>query len=309
MVKTSIFEHWCFIVNPRAGKGRTTRTLWRLSRMMARYKLHCETLVTEGPLHATELAREKADDGADYVVAVGGDGTINEVVNGLMRSERLKSVKLGVMPLGGGNDLAKTLKLPTDWERAFHTLMQKRTTWIDLGRFDDTWFINSLGIGFDAEVAQNANRMRLLGGFPRYLAAVLKALVTLSPREYGVRLDDDLFRNRYLLISAGNGRFCGGGFQLTPEADLTDGCLDICLVSAATRGRVLQVLPKAINGGHVHLPEVAIRRSASLQVECRDHDLVVYYDGEIASLNKPRRIKISLFPHQLRVICPRGSDQ
>jgi YegS/Rv2252/BmrU family lipid kinase len=304
MGKATVFEHWVFIVNPRAGRGRPTRLLGRLKRMIRRYHLHAEVMVTDSPRSAVDLARNKADAGADYIVAVGGDGTINEVVNGLMRSERRKAIKMGILPLGGGNDLAKTLRIPTDWETAFHTLMQKRTSILDIGCFGDTFFINSLGIGFDAEVAIQANKLGFLRGLPRYLAATLRALIRMKRRSFGVRLANDLFRDEFLLISVGNGRFCGGGFELTPHADPEDGLFDICLARSVSRWRLLSLLPKAIHGQHEGEPEVRFVRSPLLHVECLAHPLAVYYDGEIATLPNPHIIRIYLLPRQLRVICP-----
>ena len=264
------------------------------ARLAARGK-HGEILRTEGPRDAIRLAREAADR-CDLVVAVGGDGTAHEVVNGLADTD----ATLGIIPVGSGNDLAHALGVPSDVDRALDALFAGRRHRIDLGRYDDAWFANSLGLGFEAQVTVESRKIRRLRGFAIYLAAVAKALTGLRCPDLEIRADERVISGRRLLMCIGNGPRVGGGFLLTPDAHPDDGWLDVCLVDAMGRGTVLTILPKAISGTHVSNPRIQMLRARRIEITSNE-GFPFHVDGEVVDTAR-RRLTVEIHPRKMSVI-------
>jgi YegS/Rv2252/BmrU family lipid kinase len=205
-----------WIVNPASGRRRGSEVLARLPRLLADRGLGGEIVATTRPGEATQLARRAADDGV-RVVAVGGDGTAHEVVNGIAGTRAV----LGLVPIGSGNDLARALEIPSAVERALDVIARGRTARIDLGRFDHRWFANSVGLGFEAQVTIESRSITRLRGFAIYLGALAKALRRLRCPDLRVITDQGELSGRALLVCIGNGFRVGGGFRLTPDARAT----------------------------------------------------------------------------------------
>ncbi|MCD4829994.1 MAG: diacylglycerol kinase family lipid kinase [Candidatus Cloacimonetes bacterium] len=296
-------DRWLFIVNPVAGRGRAAHELPRIEHLLRSYKLPAKILLTRNSGHATAIAGERMLQGFEKICVVGGDGTLHEVVNGVMDSGRARRARLAILPLGGGNDFARGLGIPRDWPQALNLILQGDVRTVDVGRIEDTWFINALGIGLDARVAWHAQRIARLNGLPRYLAAALKALAERPRFAFDVKLDDQLFRGRFLLATVGMSRYCGGGFQLTPDARPDDGLFDLCFVDAMPLLKTLFLLPLAIRGRHTGRKEVRIMRSARVEVRSRQ-PLPVYMDGEIPRLRNACHFSIKLYAAQLAFIAP-----
>ena len=271
-----------FVVNPRSGRGKGARVAKDLPQLLAARGWTARVVTTGAPREAVEIAR-RASNEAPCVVAVGGDGTAHEVVNGLAQANG--RAKLGIIPVGSGNDLASALGIPTTIDAALDVLMRGRTLRIDLARFDDRWFANSLGLGFEAQVTLESMRIRKLRGFAIYLWALAKAFRHLRCPHLVVRTDAGTFEGRKLLVSVGNGPRVGGGFRLTPAASLTDGLLDVCIVDAMSHWNVLRTLPGSIQGTHVHHPAVTMLRTKSLTIESPD-GFPFHADGEIIDVHR-----------------------
>jgi YegS/Rv2252/BmrU family lipid kinase len=254
-------------------------------------------VATQSPREAIEIARHASSE-AHCVVAVGGDGTAHEVVNGLAQSQC--RAKLGVIPVGSGNDLASALGIPNTIGAALDVLVRGQTTRIDLARFDDRWFANSLGLGFEAQVTLESRKIHRLRGFAIYLWALAKAFRHLRFPHLVVRTDAGTYEGRKLLVSVGNGPRVGGGFRLTPDATLTDGLLDVCIVDAMSHWNVLRTLPGSLQGTHVHHPAVTILRTKSLRIESKD-GFPFHADGEIIDENR-HSLSIEIVPRALEVI-------
>ncbi len=287
-----------YIVNPTSGRGRGRRVAEALPALLAARSLAGSVLTTSGPGDATRLAaRAAAESGADaLVVAVGGDGTAHEVVNGLAGT----GATFAVVPIGSGNDLARALGVPPDPSGALDRIAAGRVGRIDLGRFDDRWFANSLGLGFEAQVTIESRKIRRLRGFAIYLTAVARALRNCRCPDLTVRTDDAVFEGRRLLVSVGNGPRVGGGFLLTPDAKPDDGLLDVCLVDAMGRLDVLRTLPRSLDGTHVTHPAVTMLRTRRLEIESSD-GFPFHADGEVVD-ERRRRLVIELAPAALSVI-------
>ena len=255
---------WFFIANATAGRGKTGRKISKLIHSLNEHKFEFEIELTKTPLHATELAKNAIENGFAKIVVVGGDGTLNETVNGIMQSGKQSEITLGLIPEGGGNDFALNFKLSNQIDKAIDMLKKMKTVSIDIGKIEDFFFINALGFGFDAQVARISRSIKYLNGLPRYLVAVIKALIKLKKFEAEIILDSHTIKDPFLLLSIGNGLSTGGGFLLTPEARVNDGILDICFIKNVSRRRILSLLPHAIKGQHLKEPEVIVHQSKKI---------------------------------------------
>ena len=295
-------KKWFFIVNSTAGRGKTGKKISKLVTSLNRHKLDFEIELTKAPQHAIQIVKDAIKKGFHNIISVGGDGTLNEVVNGVMLSGKSEEINVGIIPEGGGNDFAANFNLSSNIDKAVSTLQKFMIKKIDVGKIEDRYFINALGIGFDARAAQISNKIKHLNGLPRYLLAVIKALVSLKPFEAEVKLDNYTYNSPFLLIAIGNGKYTGGGFLLTPEALIDDGFLDICFIKTITRRRILSLLPSAIKGKHLKEPEVDLKQSKTIEVITKT-PLPFYTDGELPVLTNPLHFKIELLPKKLNLIC------
>ena len=239
------------------------------------------------------------------VVAVGGDGTVHEVARGLVDAR----ASMGVIPLGSGNDFARMLLSPADPGQALDWFEQASPRACDVGQVRletrsgqaiEGHFINSLGIGFEAEVAASAARARLFRGFSRYLMAALVHLASYRPPEMTLKLGDRSLTQRQFLIAVGNGRSAGGGFRLTPQARIDDGLLDLCRADALPLLRLLRILPSVLRGTHLRFDGVHGERLARACIDC-PQGVGVHADGEVLARDAVR-IEISVQPGAVRLL-------
>jgi diacylglycerol kinase (ATP) len=285
------------ILNPAAGKGRSGRRLKDVLHALQDAGYTVEEYVTARRMHAAEIAAALPDDGAPLCVA-GGDGTLNEVINGLAPG----SHTVGVLPLGTGNDFA-TLLGSRSMKDTLDALLRDRCIAVDAakadvidedGRMITRRFINAIGIGFDAAVAMDVSNGSTGRGIIPYLISVFRVL-----RHYAAVPSRTIYCNTELdaslfLACIGNGSTSGGGFRLTPKADISDGLLDLCHARQLSTMRVLQVLPRALKGSHLSAPEVTYAQAAHFDVAL-DFPLPVHVDGEILS-DRARRIVVTCMP-------------
>jgi len=283
-------------VNPVAGSGKPLRKLDELKHYLNLADLDYDIEFTHEPLEAVDLAQKDAHEGYDVVVAFGGDGTINEVVNGLIGSE----VTLGVIPCGSGNDFARSLDISRNIKAAVEVLKAGATKSIDLGKLNGRYFANGLGIGFDAFVNYQSTLMTKIKGQARYLSSIVKSLFQYESVEMEIKYNGTSHLGKTFLVAIGNGFSIGGGFRLTPDAILTDGCFDVCRVDDVGLGTILRHFPKLLNGHIGQVKQVQLGRSPELKVSS-DKPLPVHMDGEIYSMSA-REIIVQLVPQALRVI-------
>lgn len=306
---------YTFILNPAAGHGLAGRRRRAVEAALDAAALDVELRVTERPGHATELAREAARAGR-VAVAVGGDGTVQEVSRGLIESGC--PAHLGVVPLGTGNDFVKMVGMPRAPRAAVAALATAVPRRVDFGRvwwWDEAGsgegtFVNAVGMGFDAKVAEAVDGHKALPGVASYFVAALQTLRHWQAP--GVRVavagppgtPDRHYEGDVLLVTAGNGTCSGGGFFLTPGASVTDGLFDVCLIEATTVPRILQLMPLALFGRHIHAREVHMHRSERLSVES-DRPLALHADGEMLA-RAVHRVAVEIVPGGLSVLVPAG---
>lgn len=294
------------ICNPTAGRGRAGRLLADAQAMLRRLGITSDVALTHRPGEATTLAAQALDEGFALVIAMGGDGTLNEVVNGLVQEQPAGKqtngrAKLGVIPVGTGNDFVKMLAIPQDWRAACTRLANGRPRRVDVGRVNDRIFLNNVGIGFDAQVGIEAQKIRWLSGQAVYVAALARnMLLSYRTPEVCVHLDEVKLKQSITLLTIGNGRCSGGGFWLTPDAQVDDGFFDICLVRGLSKAQMLALVPSAMKGTHITAESVRMSRARQITVTSAD-PLPVHADGEILYTDA-HHLEVTLLPSTLDVI-------
>ncbi|NPV10375.1 MAG: diacylglycerol kinase family lipid kinase [Ignavibacteria bacterium] len=295
---------YLFVANPMAGKGRTRKLIEKIKRFLISKNIDFELLETTGPNSINEIIKNTTQN-FDRVIVIGGDGTIHELVN----SEQIFNKVLGVLPTGSGNDFALTLGLRKNLYRNLEIILDEKTLEIDIGYAEITefsgnkfsfLFANSLGIGFDAEVAARAKEIKFVRGLILYLISVFITLVKYKFRNLIVQSNSLKLSEPIFMISIGNGKTAGGGFKLTPSASPVDGELDICVVKKISKLKVLRILPLAIFGKHITNPSVYYFRSKEISITS-DLPIYVHADGEIRS-NDMKSIKIVLLNRQAKFL-------
>ena len=235
---------------------------------------------TERPGHAVALAAQAAQDGARCIIAVGGDGTVHEVANGLLSVG--SDAALGVVPIGSGNDFAKLVGVYRhDPARAVARLVTAAPTRFDAGRVLDEWFVNSMGFGFGPAVVRTRNAMPGLRGFLSYLVPVLRTFATFRPPLLDVRAGGFAERGVMMMVEVCNGTTAGGSYRFAPDADPADGKLDVCLIRRVSLPRFLLAIPRVMRGTHGGMREVALVRTAELVIRSPDGPLLLHLDGEL----------------------------
>jgi YegS/Rv2252/BmrU family lipid kinase len=279
------------IRNPAAGRGRAQREWPGIAQKLRDAGVAFDEAVTSRPLEAGAIAEKEAPN-YERIVAAGGDGTVHEVVNGLMRAG--DKAALGVIPLGSGDDFAKLLG------------SGKEKRYFDVGRISSgpevRFFANGMDIGFGAHAARNVKRVpRFLTGFGAYLGALALTMVRYPLLRVRLRLDDaPPFELTTAMTAAMNGTTFGGSFRVCPEARPDDGLLDLMLVGAIGRLEILQLVPKILRGTHTGDPRLRMLRARRITIESKE-PLLVETDGEIA-FQDARKLQIDVLPGALAVL-------
>jgi len=291
-----------YIVNPVAGTGRAW-AVWR--RLVAKHpRLEQDALVTQEPNDAQRIVPKAVDKGYDAVVAVGGDGTLHEVLNGALESRRVPAI--GVIPAGTGNDFARSISLPRDPERAYQACLSGRVEPIDVGLVNGRPYINVAGFGFDAAVADEVIRRAASGrrgsGTIPYLLAVFNQLRRFRPRALSIETDGSVRSGRILLGAVGNGSTYGGGMRICPRAKVDDGTLDFCVVGDLGPLQTALNLAKVFTGSHLSHPKCLYQQASKIAVD-GDPSVQVHADGQLMGTLpvtfeiRPRAIRFLVGPH------------
>jgi len=288
------------IVNLIAGQGRCKALFPGVRKELDRRGVAYDLHYTNEPMEAKHVAQMGIDAGFTHIVAMGGDGTINEVANGLVGSEAI----LAVIPAGTGNDFVRMTGIPGDPIRAIDLLQEGTPRTIDLGRVaDDRCFVNGLGIGIDAQVGRNVLKRGKSSGARVYLTEAIKEVFRFQA--FPVRLEGDGWSDERACLSLGvaNGRYCGGGFQLAPRASIDDGLIDIAAIGDFPKLERLIRLPQARKGNHLKLGQVFYRQAGSVTISS-EAKLIAHVDGEPYQLPREGAIRVEAVPLSLRVLVP-----
>lgn len=288
-----------FIVNPAAGKKTRLSVIAAIESFCRGRGLRYELQLTHAPGEATRLARSVAKSGT-VVVAVGGDGTVNEVANGLVGT----GATLGLLPTGSGNDFSNLLRIPHQVDRALRVLVEGTSRLVDLGTVNGKLhFINAASIGFDAAVADGMRRYAAVSrGFVAYLLSALTQLLRYQFCRAVVTVDGrEAFAGEFFFAAVCNGTTYGGGFRVAPEARIDDGLFTVCIVERTTRWYALTHIPKFISGRHISLPPVHMLTGREVVVRTTA-PVAIQLDGEVQPASTDFTVKIR---HQhLSVLMP-----
>lgn len=279
------------IVNPVAANGAVGKRWPQIRDILQAESGRFDVSFTEAPNHATQLAREALAAGYRTIVAVGGDGTLNEVVNGLALEGAVDpTVRLGIIPGGTGSDLVRTLGIPHDYRAACQRLRHSQPRGIDLGlitcvsegREVRRYFINAAGLGFDGEVAERTNRSsKALGGTLPFLSSLFIKLLTYQNKTVEVTLDgQQCLQQKANSVIVCNGRYLAGGMYIAPHATLDDNFFDVIVIGDTSRLEVLANVPRIYRGTHLSHPKVDEYRAKEVQVKAQER-MLLQADGEL----------------------------
>jgi diacylglycerol kinase (ATP) len=287
------------IVNLIAGHGRCKELFPKVRDELDRRRIDYDLHFTNEPLEATDVCKMGLEAGFTHIVAMGGDGTVNEVANGLCGVD----VTMCVIPAGNGNDFVRTMGIPADPIDALDVLTSGRVRMIDVGRVaDDRYVVNGLGIGIDAQVARDVLEMERLRGVPAYLTAAVKEVFRFKAFPVTLEVEGWTLDISCLSLGVANGPFCGGGFKLAPKAAVDDGLIDIAAIGDFPKLERLIRLPQARAGNHLRLSRVHYRQVERVTIKS-PAKLVAHIDGEPYRLPK-EAFGVSVVPSALRVLVP-----
>jgi diacylglycerol kinase (ATP) len=293
------------IVNPYAGRWKAKAAIPGIRQACEQLGLIYDLVVTEGPEHGVALAREAALTGYSPVVVAGGDGSISEVVNGLMQAAGDGMAgPLGIIPLGSADDLADMLGLEKQVERACQVVHEGYTRAIDVGCVNGRFFDNNSAIGLEPMVSITQAAMKRLKGTPRYILAAFKAIMSHKPWHMHLSWDDGAYEGSVVLVSVGNTPRTGGAFRMTPRAQVDDGYLDFVFATEMGRLTLLRLLPTTFDGSHINRPGVTYLRTTRLHIEC-EPSTPIQADGEVFERSVVH-VEYTILPRRLQVIVPTG---
>lgn len=297
------------ILNPMADMGNAWKVANDLRPIINEYG-NADWSGTVYPGHAIELARQAGGQGYDMVIAVGGDGTVHEVVNGLMQVEESKRPLLGIVPVGSGNDFAHAIGVPKESDHALAHALKGEASTIDLGLMTDEhgrkeYFDNTLGIGFDAVVTIRSHKLLVVRGFLMYLTAVIQTIVlNHDPAHVQIETDSEKIDEQVLMTTLCNGGREGGGFLLSPDSKMTDGIMEFLLVRKVSRAMMFRLVPEFMNGTHRRFAK-QIRMGACKKFSMTsDRPLYIHADGEIFTSfgSNLRKVTFEILPNALKVV-------
>jgi YegS/Rv2252/BmrU family lipid kinase len=283
------------IVNPVAGNGVGEKVARRIAGELRPHGIRVDVIRTPAPDEAARLAREGAADGYRVIVAVGGDGTANEIANGIAGSD----AALALYPIGSGNDFARALGYPRRLRDVPHFLSGARRRPIDVGELNGRIFVNAAGVGIDGHVARRiVATSRVAGRTLGYFAGSLVGIATYRPQPMRVVVDGELRSGPFLTVVAANGTHFGSGMHVAPQASLDDGLLDVLLAGDLSRWSSVVALAKLYLGTHVDGRTILLKRARTVEIEL-ERALAVQLDGEATSA---QRLSIRVRPQALEVL-------
>ena len=299
------------IVNPAAGGCAVKRDWPSIRRRLRHIGLPFDAVLTDGPGQALELTKQAIDDGYRYIIAVGGDGTVNEIVNAILTSSASDSTLLGVLNAGTACSFARSLGIPSNYLKACSVLEKQRTMKIDVGIVNYTkndkqvrrFFINEADVGFGAAVVEGTRQIPVsLGRSINYAPFVISAIRTLlryENRPIAVHIDGKQDKNRVCsMVVVANGSYYGGTMQMAPKAKLDDGLLDAVIIGDIDKTELANIWLMSYAGNHVNHPKISVVKAKTITVSSSEH-LLIEVDGELIGEGPA---SFSLLPQALNVV-------
>jgi YegS/Rv2252/BmrU family lipid kinase len=283
-----------FIINPKSGVDRVKALNRAIEENLDLEKFSFETVYTRHAKHGTQLAQEGIAAGFEIIVAVGGDGSVNDVILGLYGSDAV----LGIIPKGSGNGLARSMGIPLNTAKAIRLLNQMAVVAIDLGRADGHLFVSNAGVGFDTVVTQKFARSKRRG-LAAYIGIITKYLWRYRVRTWNIEVDGQVFSKEAFMVTVANGIQLGYGFKIAPPADLQDGMLDIVILNKFPRLIASTIALRAFSGSILKSPYVTYLKGKKIKISHPEMALL-QLDGEVYPCRE--EVLIELLPQSLPVI-------
>lgn len=298
------------ILNPMADMGRAWKTANDLRPIAQEFQGELTWSGTVYPTHAIELAKQAAEEGYDLVVAMGGDGTAHEVMNGLMQIPQNRRPVMGVVPIGSGNDFSYSIGIPQKPSHALaHALKAENIQPIDIGLLIDEhdrreYFDNTLGIGFDAIVTIRSHKLPIVKGFLMYLTAVIQTIIlNHDPARVKIETDSETWEDQILMLTLCNGPREGGGFMLSAGSKNNDGIFESVAVTKVSRTTMFRLVPEFMKGTHARFKQIRIGSFRKMTLTS-DRPLYIHADGEIFTSfgSNLKKATFEILPNALKVV-------
>ncbi|MCO5196541.1 MAG: diacylglycerol kinase family lipid kinase [Anaerolineae bacterium] len=291
------------IINPYANRWRAQKRIPAIQKAFDEVDVEHVIVITSSPGQATEEARLAVEQGFDAVVAAGGDGTVNEIVNGLVPAAGDgPTVPLAVLPIGTGNDLSEMLGNPTDPAGVARMVSNRKTRQLDLGRVNDHYFANNCAVAMEPMITIENVKIKRLKGKARYMAALAIGLLKLKAWDMDITWDDGGYKGPTILLSVCNGPRTGGQFMMAPDAQVDDGLFDFVLLPNVSKMTVLRLLPKLFGGTHVLAPQVTYHRTRVLTLTS-EPGTAIHADGEVLTTST-HAVRYEIMPGKLTFLIP-----
>ncbi len=299
------------IINPNADMGAAWRHASALRPLADQYG-GADWAGTVYPGHAMELARQAGEDGYELVVAIGGDGTVHEVINGLMQVPKAKRPKFGVVPLGSGNDFAHAIGVDPRPEVALTQVFTEGSRRIDLGVVEDDhgrleYWNNTINIGFGGSVNIYSHNLPVVRGFLMYFVAVLMTIIrNYNVLEMDITTDKEKWSEGMIMLAVCNGHREGGGFITAPDAKMDDGLLNYTAAGAVSRLFMFRMIPEFMRGTQGKFSQVKMGTLKEMQIQCKQ-PMTLHTDGEIWAGfgSNVHHLKIRVLPAELEIVAPK----
>ena len=300
------------IINPNADMGNAWKYAADLRHIVEGYG-EASWAGTVFPTHASTLAKQAAEEGFDIVVAVGGDGTAHEVINGLMQVPKKKRPLFGIVPFGSGNDYAHNLGIPDDAKKALHAILEGDVKEVDIGTIVDEkgrleYWDNTINIGFGGNVTIYSHTMPLLRGFMMYLVAVIQTIfLRYTVLDVKLKIDGEEWEGQSMMMCFNNGPREGGGFVTGPKAIMDDGIFDYQILGKVSRLMMFRMIPEFMKGSQERFPFVKPGLFKKVEIESKQ-PLVLHTDGEVYSgyQHNTHKLTIEILPKELKVMVPKA---
>ncbi len=301
-------SRFLLIFNPSANHGLAGQLAADLRAMIETHG-GADWRGTEYPGHAKTIAIEAAAQGYTVVVALGGDGTVHEVVNGLLSVPAEQRPALGIVPIGSGNDFAGGIGLPTNPQEAMRHVLEGQPRPVDVARITDgsgraEYFINTCGVGLDGDINIASRGITFVHGFWMYFLAVLQSVFfSYKSQRLHITHDDGVIDEGVMMLTVGNGNREGGGFRVTPDARPDDGLLDVAFINQVSRLRILQLIPMVMHGQHGKEPDVRLFRTTRLAIR-GERAIPIHIDGEMFAPYEAdvRTVTIDIVPGAIQLV-------
>jgi YegS/Rv2252/BmrU family lipid kinase len=275
--------NYTIIINPTAGRGISLSKIEYIKNKIEIEGHTANLEITKYEGHAKLLVKEVMSEETIIIVA-GGDGTIRECIIGLMQCARKNPI--AILPIGTGNDFARTLGIDLNMENALKIILMDRRQKIHFGQSSDDEFINVISTGFDAAIVKTRNKLKkIIKGPLSYLISTLLTLVVYKAKVYQIEIDGVKTQGEFFLIAVANGKYYGGGMKVAPHASPNNEKLDICMIKKINKWRLLTLLPTIYSGKHIETPYVDYLSCDKIKISCGQEKILVNIDGELVNRN------------------------